>query len=124
MDDPRELLLDHVKMHRKGFHVDEGPSTWIPNITENICELITNVICDYIREERDAESLGMGQLERKYLCTEDFVNSEDAEEWIKMNPQKDDVGLIMYIYDNVKHMTMGIHRRSLLYLINMLYFYL
>tara|TARA_R100001230_G_C5470944_1_gene25837 strand:+ start:17 stop:391 length:375 start_codon:yes stop_codon:yes gene_type:complete len=124
MDDPRELLLDHVKMHRKGFHVDEGPSTWIPNIIESICELMINIICDYIREERDTESLGMGQLERKYLCTEDFVNSEHAEEWIKMNPQKDDMGLIMYIYDNVKYMTMGIHRRSLLYLINMLYFYL
>ena len=123
MDDPRELLLDHTKTHRKGFHVDEGPSTWIPNIKENICELIITVICDYIREERDAESLGMGRLEKKYLCTDDFVNSDDMEAWIRMNPQTDDTGLIMYIYDNVRYMTMGIHRRSLLYLINMLYFY-
>ena len=124
MDDPRELLLDHTKTHRKGFHVDEGPSTWKPNIKENICELIITVICDYIREERDTESLGMGRLEKKYLCTDDFVNSEDVETWIRMNPQTDDTGLIMYIYDNVRYMTMGIHRRSLLYLINMLYFYL
>jgi hypothetical protein len=85
---------------------------------------VITVICDYIREERDARSLGMGRLEMKYICTEDFIDSEDAEKWIRMNPQKDDTGLIMYIYDNVRHMTMGVHRRSLLYLINMLYFYL
>ena len=28
---------------------------------ENICELMINVICDYIREERDERSLGMGR---------------------------------------------------------------
>ena len=55
MDDPRELLLDHVNTHRKGFHVDEGPSTWIPNIKENICELQKMYFL------KQARGIGMGK---------------------------------------------------------------
>jgi hypothetical protein len=65
---------------------------------------------------------GMGRLEREYLCTYEFMNSVDAREWIDENREADDIGLLVHIFDHVYDMTPGKHRRSLLYILNMLYF--
>ena len=50
------------------------------------------------------------------------MNSVDARKWIDENRETDDIGLIAHIFDNVYNMTPGKHRRSLLYILNILYF--
>ena len=64
----------------------------------------------------------MGLLEKIFLCSDDFINAEDAKKWIEMNRMPDDTWLIIHVYDHIKYMENGSHRRALLYLFNMLHF--
>lgn len=103
--------------------MDEGPENVSAYITSSLLDSAFYIICSYIRKERCMDKeWGMGRQEREYLCSDDFINAVDAQRWIDENRETDDIGLIVYIFDNVYDMTPGKHRRSLLYILNMLYF--
>ena len=55
---------------------------------------------------------------------ESLIDTEavDSQKWIDENRESTDMGLIIYVFDNVYNMTPGKHRRALLYTLNMLYF--
>lgn len=118
MDDSRDVFLRHVRAKR-GFRVDQSYSV---QIKESLIDVMFNVIVDYINYERDHDELGVGKLERLYSYPMAFFESEDPHEWLEQNRSEDDLGLIMYIYDNIYKMTQGKHRRTLLYIINILDF--
>lgn len=122
MDDIRITFI-HSLNERGGVRVDEGPLRISKHITLSLLDSAFYIICSYIREERCMDKdWGMGRLEREYLCTYEFMNSVDAREWIDENREADDIGLLVHIFDHVYDMTPGKHRRSLLYILNMLYF--
>jgi hypothetical protein len=50
------------------------------------------------------------------------MTCEDPRKWLDQNRPVDDLGLIMYVYDHVYEMTPGKHRRTMLYLANIVYF--
>jgi hypothetical protein len=79
-------------------------------------------LADYIRCERENNEKGMGILEINYYCTDEFINTENPIEYLETHRDVDDVKLMIYIYDNMLHMEPGPHRRTLLYLTNILYF--
>ena len=68
------------------------------------------------------DELGLGKMERVYSMPLAFLECEDPHEWLEHNRPSDDLGLIMYVYDNMYNMSPGKHRRTLLYLINILDF--
>lgn len=118
MDDIRLTFIYSMK-NRGVVRVDEVSNS----ITSSLLDSVYQIICSYIREERCKDTdWGMGRLEREYLCTDEFMNSVDARKWIDENRDTDDIGLIAHIFDNVYDMTPGKHRRSLLYILNILYF--
>lgn len=122
MDDVR-LTFIHSLRDRGAPRVDEGPENISKYITSSLLDSAFYIICSYIRKERCMDKeWGMGRQEREYLCSDDFVNAVDAQRWIDENRETDDIGLIVHILDNVYDMTPGKHRRSLLYILNMLYF--
>ena len=122
MDDVRMLFVSVVS-ERGQIVIDEHPNIWSRKIQYSILESIYHVICSYIRTERDNdETWGMGISERLYLCTDDFLTTDDEKKWIEEHRTNDDNGLIIHIFDNVYDMTPGKHRRTLLYLLNILYF--
>jgi hypothetical protein len=122
MDDVRMLFVRLVNESGQ-IVVDEKPDIWSRKIQCSILESIYLVICSYIRTERDNDEMwGMGTSERRYLCTDDFLTTDDEKKWIEDHRTKDDNGLIIHIFDNVYDMTPGKHRRTLLYLLNILYF--
>jgi hypothetical protein len=79
-------------------------------------------IADYIQHERDRDESGVGKLERAYSFPEAFMTCEDPREWLDQNRPVDDIGLIAHVYDHVHSMSPGKHRRTLLYLLNIVYF--
>ena len=120
MEDPRDIFLRLAKT-KGSIQIDEIHNT-STNIQEHILNTIFHVIVDYIKYERESHEKGFGPIETMYFCTDDFVNSEDARKWIDENVPGDDLDLIMYVFDNCHLMYRSKHRRTLLYLINMLYF--
>ena len=118
MDDPRELVLRNVRSH-KGFRID-GP--YRAHIHESLLDAIFYTIADYVRHERDTDELGLGKMERLHSFPRAFLESEDPYEWLEEHRKTDDTSLIMYIHDNVTDMNPGTHRRTLFYLLNILYF--
>ena len=118
MDDPRDVFLRHVRT-KKGFRVDQSYSA---QIKESLIDVIFNVIVDYINYERCHDELDVGKLERVYSYPLAFLESDDPHAWLEQNRSTDDLGLIMYVYDNMYKMTPGKHRRTLLYIINILHF--
>lgn len=118
MDDPRELFLKRT-MGTLGFQVDQRYSA---HIRESIIDCIFYTIADYIQHERTTEELHMGKLERLHSFPIAFLNCEDPHEWLEKNRQTDDRSLIMFVYDNIDTMNHGKHRRTLLYLLNILTF--
>lgn len=118
MDDPRDVFLRHVRK-RKGFRVN---NSYVAHRQEALLEALFYTIADYIDYERDRDDKGLGQLERLYACPQAFLDSEDPHEWLEKNRAVDDMGLIMFIYDHMYNMTPGKHRRTLLYLVNILDF--
>tara|TARA_B110000858_G_scaffold198141_1_gene262793 strand:- start:1378 stop:1755 length:378 start_codon:yes stop_codon:yes gene_type:complete len=125
MECPREVFLRNLRT-KKGIDVDTiNPDHYDIDIREKIADLMYVVICNYISQTRNEETqYGIGKMEEAYFCTSDFDTTDDAEKWIEMNRDPDDLNLIVYIYDNLKKMESCQHKRSLLYLTNMLYFYL
>ncbi len=125
MECPREVFLRNLRT-KKGVDVDTiNPDHYDIDIREKIADLMYVIICNYISQTRnEGNQYGIGKMEEAYFCTSDFVTTEDAEKWIEMNRDPDDLNLIVYIYDNLKKMESCQHKRSLLYLTNMLYFYL
>lgn len=126
MDDSRQLFVDHVKtLYRHDeFRIDEENPRWDKRIYESLLDSVFYTICAYIRRERDADKeWGMGNLEREFLCSREFMDASDERKWIDENRKiLDDTWLVVYIFDNVKRMTPGSHRRALLYMLNILYF--
>jgi len=118
MDDPRELFLSKT-MNKHNFQVNKSYSV---HIHDHLLECIFYTIADYIQHERNTDMLRMGRLERLHSFPMAFFNSEDPHEWLENNRQKDDRSLIMFIYDNICYMNSGKHRRTLLYLVNILNF--
>tara|TARA_B100000287_G_C20596360_1_gene766280 strand:+ start:36 stop:407 length:372 start_codon:yes stop_codon:yes gene_type:complete len=121
MEDPRELLLNRVRQNRNGFIIDYK-DRWNNYILSSIIDAIFYTIADYIRIERETHQSGMGKLEIKYYCTDEFINTDNAKNYLEKHRDKDDTNLIIFIYDNLYEMEAGSHRRTLLYLINILYF--
>ena len=121
MEDPRELLLNRVRQNRNGFIIDYK-ERWNNYILSSIIDAIFYTIADYIRIERETHKSGMGNLEIKYYCTDEFINTDNAKNYLEKHRDKDDTNLIIFIYDNLYEMEAGSHRRTLLYLINILYF--
>ena len=64
----------------------------------------------------------MGKLEVEYYYTDDFKNSTDARRYLEENRDPDDTNLMLFVFDNISLMEPGSHRRTLLYLMNILYF--
>lgn len=122
MEDIRMSIIRTVTEHGN-MVIDENPSSWTVKMRGTILDSVYYIICSYIRKERDDDKdWGMGMLERRYLCSDDFLNAVDEMVWIEENREIYDNGLIIHIFDNVYDMTPGKHRRALLYLLNMLYF--
>jgi len=118
MEDPRELFLRKT-MGKPGFQVDRSYSA---HIRDSILESIFYTIADYIQHERITEELHMGRLERLHSFPVAFLNCEDPHEWLEKNRHLDDRSLIVFVYDNIDTMNHGKHRRTLLYLVNILNF--
>jgi hypothetical protein len=121
MDDPRELLRNRVRQNKDGFIVDYN-TRWNKHILSSIIDAMFYTLADYIRCERENNEKGMGILEINYYCTDEFINTENPIEYLETHRDVDDVKLMIYIYDNMLHMEPGPHRRTLLYLTNILYF--
>jgi len=118
MDDMREMFLRHVRS-KKGFCVNQ---TYSEHIRDSLMHVMFYLIADYINCERECDELGVGKLERLHSYPLAFLEAENPREWLEQNRTTDDLGLIMFIYDNVHRMTQGKHHRTLLYIINILDF--
>jgi len=119
MENPRDVFL-HYARSKRGFNIDEIHTS--AHVRESLVEAMFYTIVDYIDHERNNDENGVGKLERLYSYPIDFLKVEDPYEWLEENRPSDDIGLIVYIHDNIYEMTPGKHRRSLLYIINMLNF--
>jgi hypothetical protein len=120
MDDPRDLLLYRVRQNTNDFIIDYK-DRWNKYILSSIIDSIFYTLADYIKLERQGEK-GMGNLEIEYYCTDDFINTENPKAYLEEHRDPDDKGLMIFIYDNMHKMNPGPHRRTLLYLTNILYF--
>lgn len=118
MDDPRELFVRHVR-GRKGFRAD---GAYGPHLKSAVLEAMFHVAADYVHHERTVDELGVGSLERRYSFPLAFFETEDPRAWLEANREEDDLGLIVYVFDNMYNMTPGKHRRTLLYLVSILDF--
>ena len=121
MDDPRELLLNRVRQNKNGFIIDYK-ERWNTHILSSIIDSIFYTLADYIKWERNESDVGMGKLEVEYYYTDDFKNSTDARRYLEENRDPDDTNLMLFVFDNIGLMEPGSHRRTLLYLMNILYF--
>lgn len=121
MDDPRELLLNRVRQNKNGFIIDYK-ERWNTHILSSIIDSIFYTLADYIKWERNESDIGMGKLEVEYYYTDDFKNSTDARRYLEENRDPDDTNLMLFVFDNISLMEPGSHRRTLLYLMNILYF--
>ncbi len=122
MEDVRLSFVRSVR-DRGPVRVDDGPPNLSNRIMGSLLDGAFPIICSYVREDRCIDKdWGLGRLERDYLFSDEFMKAEDAQRWIDENRETDDIGLIVYIFDNVYDMTPGKHRRSLLYILNILYF--
>lgn len=121
MDDPRELLLHRVRQNKNGFIIDYK-ERWNTHILSSIIDSIFYTLADYIKWERNKSDIGMGKLEVEYYYTDDFKNSTDARRYLEENRDPDDTNLMLFVFDNISLMEPGSHRRTLLYLMNILYF--
>jgi hypothetical protein len=118
MEDPRELFLRNVRS-RDGFQIDQS---YRVHIRESILDTIFYTIADYVHHERLTDELHMGKLERLHSFPRAFMEADDPHAWLETHRHTDDQSLIMYVHDNLMRMTPGAHRRTLLYLVNILYF--
>jgi hypothetical protein len=118
MEDPRESMLHKVRSH-KGFRVDRS---YTKHIRDALLDTMFFTLADYVQTERDTHEVGMGDLERRHSFPKSFMECDDPHEWLETNRPDDDTSLIMFIYDHVTEMKSGKHRRTMLYLINILYF--
>lgn len=118
MDDPRECMLLKVRSHR-GFQIDRS---YTKHIREALLDTMFYTLADYVQQERCINELGMGDLERRHSFPKSFMECDDPHEWLESNRPEDDTSLIMFIYDHISEMKPGKHRRTMLYLINILYF--
>ena len=121
MDDPRKLLLNRVRQNKNGFIIDYK-ERWNTHILSSIIDSIFYTLADYIKWERNESDVGMGKLEVEYYYTDDFKNSTDARRYLEENRDPDDTNLMIFVFDNIGLMEPGSHRRTLLYLMNILYF--
>ena len=121
MDDPRNLLLNRVRQNKNGFIIDYK-ERWNTHILSSIIDSIFYTLADYIKWERNESDIGMGKLEVEYYYTDDFKNSTDARRYLEENRDPDDTNLMIFVFDNISLMEPGSHRRTLLYLMNILYF--
>ena len=121
MDDPRNLLLNRVRQNKNGFIIDYK-ERWNTHILSSIIDSIFYTLADYIKWERNESDIGMGKLEVEYYYTDDFKNSTDARRYLEENRDPDDTNLMLFVFDNISLMEPGSHRRTLLYLMNILYF--
>jgi hypothetical protein len=121
MDDPRELLINRVRQNKNGFIIDYK-ERWNTHILSSIIDSIFYTLADYIKCERNESDIGMGKLEVEYYYTDDFKNSTDARRYLEENRDPDDTNLMLFVFDNISLMEPGSHRRTLLYLMNILYF--
>lgn len=118
MEDPRECVVR--KIH--SFSEFKIQQPYKKHIRDSLVNMIIYTIADYVYNERVTKELGMGALERKHSFPRAFFDCENPQQWLNENRPVDDKSLIMYVYDNVGDMTPGVHRRTLLYLINILHF--
>jgi len=121
MDDPRELLKHRVRQNKNGFIIDYN-DRWNKHILSSIIDSIFYTLADYIKWERNESDIGMGKLEVQYYCTDEFLNTKNPMEYLETCRDPDDTNLMLFVYDNIGLMEPGTHRRTLLYLMNILYF--
>ena len=120
MEDPRKLLINRVRQNTNDFIIDYK-DRWDKYILSSIIDSIFYTLADYIKIQRKNEK-GMGTLEIEYYCTDGFINSENPREYLEKYRDSDDKNLMIFIYDNMYKMEAGPHRRTLLYLTNILHF--
>lgn len=118
MEDPRDLFVRYVRAQGKGFTVDRVHGA---HVRTSVLETIFHVIADYIHTERNGDE-GLSGLEKRYAFPQAFMDCEDPHAWLDAHRPQDDMGLMVYVFDNMYNMTPGKHRRALLYLINILDF--
>jgi len=118
MEDARESMVRKVRSH-KGFQVDKH---YTEHIRDSLLETMFYTIADYVHMERITDELRMGSLERRHSFPKAFLECDDPHEWLEANRSMDDTSLIMFVYDHITEMKQGKHRRTLLYLVNILYF--
>ena len=119
---PRELLLNYIRKNESVCVIDEYVEHIKKYILSSLIENIFYVIIDYIKKTRDESDYKMGKLEIEYYYTDEFHESDDPRKYLDMNREIEDIGLIMYVYDNFTRMELNSNRRMMFYLMNMTYF--
>ena len=122
MEHPRDVVLNHFRT-LKGYNIDIDYTNKRLYMRDHIVKTLFYVISEYIEEERAMGEYGMGNLEKTYLCTEDFVNAEDEKKWLEEHRETEDIGLMMHVYDNYYMMKPSKYRMMILYIKNILSFY-
>ena len=124
MENPRNLLLYRIRQNKNECDFDTYEKVYEKHILSSVIDSIFYTICDYITKTRKSSSYKMGNLEIEYYMSEEFYESDDPRKYMLENREIDDMFLIMYVYDNFNRMESSVHRRMMLYFMNMIYFYL
>ena len=113
MENPRILLSNRIKTNNT--RTDDN-KRWDNHLLSSLIESMYYTIMDYInfyRHDTGNNPKIMSNLEREYyLC----------EEFIEINREFHETGLILYIYDNFQRIESTKHRRVMFYIMNMLFF--
>ena len=122
MENPRIVLSNRIK--NNNIRTDDN-KRWNNHLLSSIIESIHYTIMDYIniyRNDTDYDSKIMSNLEKEYYLCEEFVNTEYPEQFIEINREFHETGLILYIYDNFQRIESTKHRRIMFYFMNILFF--
>jgi hypothetical protein len=120
MDNPRILILNRIRQNKHGIIIDELEYNNDRCILSTVIDSIYYTIIDYIKLERKIYTVG--KLELEYTYTDSFHNCEDPKQYLEKHRELDDIGLMMYVYDNYNRMNSSKHRRLMFYFMNILYF--
>ena len=80
----------------------------------SIIDSIFYTLADYISIERKGGTT-MGKLEIEYHCTDDFINTENAEAYLEKYRDPDDQNLMLFIFITTIFLQLSIHHFLLNY---------
>ena len=122
MENPRILLSNRIKTNNTCTNDNKR---WDNHLLSSLIESMYYTIMDYInfyRYDTGNNPKIMSNLEREYYLCEEFMNTDYPEEFIEINREFHETGLILYIYDNFQRIESTKHRRVMFYIMNMLFF--